>query len=58
MNDILAVVLVCLLSDTLLRELPAHFEADFDYEAHLKSMKEPQQKPQTGPSPTKLSSKN
>ena len=25
MNDILATVLVCLLSDTLLRELPAHF---------------------------------
>lgn len=35
MNDILAIIMVCLLSDTLLRELPTHFEPDFDYEAHL-----------------------
>ena len=35
MNDILAIIMVCLLSDTLLRELPTHYEPDFDYEAHL-----------------------
>ena len=40
MNDILAIVFVCLLSDTLLRELPAHFESDFDYDAHLRCFKE------------------
>ena len=40
MNDILAIVLVSLLSDTLLRELPTHFEPEFDYEAHLQFFKE------------------
>jgi len=40
MNDILAIVFVCLLSDTLLRELPAHFETNFDYEEHLRCFKE------------------
>ena len=40
MNDILAIVFVCLLSDTLLRELPAHYEPDFDYDAHLRCFKE------------------
>lgn len=40
MNDILATVLVSLLSDVLLRELPTHFEPDFDYEAHLRCFKD------------------
>ena len=40
MNDILATVLVSLLTDVLLRELPTHFEPDFDYEAHLRCFKE------------------
>lgn len=40
MNDILAIVLVCLLSDTLLRELPTHYQPDMDYELHLSRFKE------------------
>ena len=40
MNDILAIVLVCLLSEAMTRELPAHFEPEMDYENHLKCFKE------------------
>jgi len=40
MNDILAIVVLCLLSDALLRELPTHFEPEFDYDAHLQYFKE------------------
>jgi len=40
MNDILAIIVTCLLSDTLTRELPTHFEPEFDYDAHLQQFKE------------------
>ena len=40
MNDILAIVVVGLLSDLLLRELPNHFEAEFDYDGHLHCFKD------------------
>jgi len=39
MSDILGTVLVCLLSETLTRELPTHYEPDFDYEQHLRYFK-------------------
>ena len=35
MNDILAIVVVCLLSDTLVRELPTHFDEEVDYESFV-----------------------
>ena len=40
MSDILATILICLLSETLIRELPTHFEHEFDYDGHLKHLKE------------------
>ena len=40
MSDILGTILVCLLSDTLIRELPTHYEPEFDYDAHLRYFKE------------------
>ena len=35
MNDILAIVVVCLLSDTLVRELPTHFDEEADYDSFV-----------------------
>ena len=35
MNDILAMVVVCLLSDTMVRELPTHYEEEVDYEGFV-----------------------
>ena len=32
LNDILAIIVVCVLSDTLIRELPTHYDEDTDYE--------------------------
>ena len=32
LNDILAIIVVCVLSDTLVRELPTHYDEDADYE--------------------------
>ena len=39
MNDILATLMVCVLSETLIRELPTHYEPEFDYEGHLQTFK-------------------
>ena len=35
MNDILALCVVCLLSDTLVRELPTHFDEEVDYDGFV-----------------------
>ena len=35
MNDILAIVVVCILSDTLVRELPTHYDDEADYEGFV-----------------------
>ena len=35
MNDILAIIVVCVLSDTLVKELPTHFDQDTDYESFI-----------------------
>ena len=35
LNDILAIIVVCILSDTLVKELPTHYDEDTDYEGFV-----------------------
>ena len=40
MSDILATVVICLLSEIHIKELPSFFEPDFDYDKYFEHLKE------------------